>query len=52
MEAVVNSEALKLAAPSQNRSRSSRAAPAGSFWPMLQAVRASTKCWQSVVSTL
>lgn len=35
----------------QNRNRSSRAAPAGSFWPTLQAVRASTKCWHSVVST-
>ena len=33
-------------------SRSSRAAPAGSFWPTLQAARASTKCSQSDVSTL
>jgi hypothetical protein len=34
------------------KGRSSRAAPAGSFWPMLQAARASTKCSQSEVSTL
>jgi hypothetical protein len=40
---------LKHSATLQDKSRSSRAAPAGSFW--LQAARASTKCSQSEVST-
>jgi len=51
MEAVVKSADLEPSAP-KNRSRSSRAAPARSFRPMLQAVRAPTKCWQTEVSTL